>query len=197
MRSPRVPEVPWSLLDSMVAYAARLYVPPDSPLLHELVAATHEDDHEGVQRILPRLRRDFHFPAMCRVVQDFVRACATCQRNKSEHLHPAGLLLPLPVPQAVWTDIGLDFVEALPRVGGKSVILTVVDYFSKYCHFIPLAHPYSAESMEHAFFSEIVCLHGIPQSMVSNRDPVFTSTFWQELMRLSGAKLQMTSAFHP
>jgi hypothetical protein len=188
---------PWSLLDNMVAYAARLYVPPDSPLLQELVAAIHEDDHEGVQRTLHRLRRDFHFPAMRRVVQDFVRSCATCQHNKSEHLHPAGLLLPLPIPQAVWTDIGLDFIEALPRVGGKSVILTVVDRFSKYCHFIPLAHPYSAESVAQAFFKEIVRLHGMPQSMVSDRDSVFTSTFGQELMRLSGAKLHMTSTFHP
>ena len=81
------------------------------------------------------------------MVQDYVRACATCQRYKSEHLHPAGLLLPLPVPTAVWADIGMDFIEALPRVGGKSVILTIVDRFSKYCHFIPLAHPYSAESV--------------------------------------------------
>jgi hypothetical protein len=116
---------------------------------------------------------------------------------KSEHLHPAGLLLPLQVPTAVWADIGLDFVEALPRVRGKSVILTVVDRFSKYCHFIPLAHPYSAESVAQAFFADIVRLHGMPQSMVSDRDPVFTSTFWKELMRLMGTKLHMTSAFHP
>ena len=188
---------PWSLLDGMVAYADRLYIPPDSPLLLEVVAATHDDGHEGVQRTLHRLRRDFFFPAMRRVVQDFIRACTTCQRNKSEHLHPAGLLLPLPVPQAVWSDIGLDFIEALPRVGGKSVILTVVDRFSKYCHFLPLAHPYSAESVAQAFFGEIVRLHGIPQSMVSDRDSVFTSAFWKELMRLTGTKLHMTSAFHP
>ncbi|KAF0921357.1 hypothetical protein E2562_003150 [Oryza meyeriana var. granulata] len=97
----------------------------------------------------------------------------------------------------VWADIGLDFVEALPKVGGKSVILMVVDRFSKYCHFIPLAHPYTAETVAQAFFSDIVHLHGIPQSMVSDRDPVFTSKFWSELMRLSGTKLHMTSAFHP
>jgi hypothetical protein len=103
----------------------------------------------------------------------------------------------LPVPTAVWTDIGLDFVEALPKVRGKSVILTVVDRFSKYCHFIPLAHPYSAESVAQAFFAEIVRLHGMLQSMVSDRDPVFTSTFWKELMRLMGTKLHMTTAFHP
>ena len=123
--------------------------------------------------------------------------CATCQRNKSEHLHPAGLLMPLPIPTGIWTDIALDFVEALPCVGGKSIILTVVDRFSKYCHFIPLAHPYSAESVAQAFFHDIVRLHGVPQSMVSYRDPVFTSTFWRELMRLVGTRLHMMMAFHP
>ena len=68
-------------------------------------------------------------------------------------------------------------MEALPHVQGKSVILTVVDHFSKYCHFIPLAHPYSVESVAQAFFTDIVRLHGMPQSMVSNWDPVLTSTF--------------------
>ncbi|KAF0893827.1 hypothetical protein E2562_029711 [Oryza meyeriana var. granulata] len=116
---------------------------------------------------------------------------------KSDHLRPAGLLQPLPVPSAVWADVGIDFIEALPKVQGKTVILSVVDRFSKYCHFIPLAHPYTAESVAQAFFADIVRLHGVPQSIVSDRDPVFTSAFWQELMRLTGTKLFMSSAFHP
>ena len=73
----------------------------------------------------------------------------------------------------------------------------MVDRFSKYCHFIALAHPYSAESVAQAFFADIVRLHGLPQSIVSDRDPVFTSIFWKEMMRLSGIKLHMTTAFHP
>lgn len=101
------------------------------------------------------------------------------------------------MPQCVWTDVALDFIEALPRVRGKSAILTVVDRFRKYYHFIPLAHPYSAESVAQAFFAEIVRLHGVPQYMVSDRDTVFTSTFWRELMWLMGTKLHITSAFHP
>jgi len=85
--------------------------------------------------------------------------------------------MPQPVPTPAWTDIRLDFVEALPLIGGKSIILTVVDRFSKCFHFIPLAHPYSAESAPQVFFAEIVHLHDIPQSMVSDRDPMFTSIF--------------------
>jgi hypothetical protein len=71
----------------------------------------------------------------------------------------------------------LDFVEGLPKVAGKSVILTVVDRFSKYKHFIALSHPYTADSVAHVFFVEIVRLHGIPASIVSDRDPIFTSAF--------------------
>jgi hypothetical protein len=85
-------DAPWAVADGMVTYDGRLYIPPTSPLLQEIVAAVHEDGHEGVHRTLHRLRRDFHFPNMRRLVQDFVRACTTCQRFKSEHLHPAGLL---------------------------------------------------------------------------------------------------------
>jgi transposase InsO family protein len=96
------------------------------------------------------------------LVQDFVKACVTCQQYKSDHLRPIGLLQPLPVPSAVWADIGINFIEALPKVQGKTVILSVVDRFSKYCHLIPLAHPYTAESVAHAFFTDIVRLHGIP-----------------------------------
>ena len=91
----------------------------------------------------------------------------------------------------------MDFVEALPKVNGKSVILTVVDCFSKFAHFVPLSHPYTAASVAKVFFQEIVRLHGLPSSIVSDRDPVFTSAFWKELFSLAEVKLQFTSAFHP
>jgi hypothetical protein len=188
---------PWAVVNGMVQYAGRPYIAPASPLLQEILRVVHEEGHEGVQQTLHRLRRDFHFPNMKQVVQDFVRECVTCQRYKSEHLHPANLLLPLPVPQGVWSDIAINFIEALPRVRGTSVIFTMVDWFNKYSHFIPLAHPYSTESVAQAFFADIVRLHGVLQSIVLDRDPIFTSTFWRELMRLVGTKLHMSTAFHP
>jgi hypothetical protein len=72
----------------------------------------------------------------------------------------------------------MDFVVGFPKVDGKSVILTVVDWFSKFAHFIPVDHPYSAVSVAKAFFDNIVRLHGFPASIVSDRDPVFTSHLW-------------------
>ena len=96
--------------------------------------------HEGTQKTLQRLRKDFIIDSNRAIVRDFVRSCTTCQRNKTEALHPAGLLQPLPVPSQVWSDISMDFIEGLPKVHGKSVILTVVDRFSKFAHFIALVH---------------------------------------------------------
>jgi hypothetical protein len=152
---------PWALTDVLLTFRRRVYLPPSSPLLSTLIAATHDNGHEGVQRTLQRFHRDFHTPKDRTIIQDYVHACAICQRCKTDHLHPGGLLMPLPVPTQIWSDIAMNFVEGLPKVGGKSVILTGVDRFSKYAHFIPLAHPYTAESVAQVFFSEIVRLHGI------------------------------------
>jgi hypothetical protein len=114
---------------------------------------------------------------MKQLVQDLVCTCIVCQRYKSEHLHPASLLLPLPVPQGVWTDIALNFIEALPRIRGKSVILTVVDMFSKYCHFIhcrPCTPP--SLSLKHSSSASIdytVCLSPWCQTWTRSSHPRF------------------------
>ena len=91
----------------------------------------------------------------------------------------------------------MDFVEGFPKVGCKSVVLTVVDRFSKMVHFVPLGHPYTALTVAQAFFDNIVKLHGFPTSIVSDRDPVFTSGLWTELFKLAGVKLRLSSAFRP
>ena len=97
----------------------------------------------------------------------------------------------------MWSDISLDFIEGLSRVNGKSVILTVVDRLSKHAHFIALSHPYTTASVAKAIFEAIVRLHGFPNSIVSDRDPVFSSNVWRDLFKLVGVKLRLSTAFHP
>jgi transposase InsO family protein len=84
-----------------------------------------------------------------------------------------------------------------PRINGKFVILTVVDRFSKFAHFILLGHPYTTTLVARAFFTDIIRLHSLSSSIVSDRDLVFTRKFWQELLSLAGVKLNLSSAFHP
>lgn len=84
-----------------------------------------------------------------------------------------------------------------PKVNGKSVILTVVDRFSKYAHFIALGHPYTVASIARAFFTDIVRFHGFSESIVTDHDPVFTSNVWRDLFKMAAVKLKMSTAFHP
>ena len=134
---------------------------------------------------------------MRKEVRRFIKECDICQQNKSENIHPAGLLQPLPIPTKVWTDISLDFIEGLPNSEGYSVIMVVVDRLSKYAHFIPISHPYTASKIAQVFLANIFILHGLPNSIVTDRDPTFTSTFWKELFKLQGTTLKFSSAYHP
>ena len=130
-------------------------------------------------------------------VVNFVQQCGMCQQAKHSHTHLAGLLQPLPIPEGVWRDISMDFVEGLPKVDGYSVILVVVDRFTKYAHFMALKHPYTALSVARVLYDQVIKLHGMPQSIVSDRDKVFTSTVWTELFKMEGVQLKYSTAYHP
>ena len=110
---------------------------------------------------------------------------------------PAGLLQPLPLPTCVWEDISMDFIEGLLTSYGFLVIMVVVDRLSKYGHFVAVKHSYSAKTIAELFVKEIAWLHGMPRSIVSGRDPIFTSQFWVEYFRLQGSDLRMSSSYHP
>jgi len=187
----------WREDAGLLLHGSCIFVPDIGDLRQQALRLAHGAGHEGVQKTLHRLRSDFYIPGDCSLVQDWVRTCDTCQRNKTQTLRLAGLLQPLEVPSQVWADISMDFIEGLPKVGGKSVILTVVDRFSKYAHFIALGHPYTAASVARAFFDGVVHLHGFPTSIVSDRDPVFTGNVWRDLFKMASVTLRMSTAFHP
>ena len=100
------------------------------------------------------------------------------------------------MPRQSWEVVSLDFVEGLPLSSTFSVILVVVDKFSKFTHFMPLKHPYSAASVARVFLDNIYKLHGLPVAIIFDRDRVFTSKFWQLLFQLAGTDLRMSTAYH-
>jgi hypothetical protein len=117
----------WTTTDGLLRFKGKVFIPEASSLCSVLLAQAHESGHEGVQKTVHRWRTSFYSPKALHRVREFVRNCAVCQRNKTQHLHLAGLLQPLPIPSMVWADISMDFIEGFPKVGGKSVVLTVVD----------------------------------------------------------------------
>ena len=130
-------------------------------------------------------------------MRKLVRECDTCQRLKYETCNPAGLLQPIPIPEKPWMDVRIDFVEGLHKSQLKDVVLVVVDRFTKFVHFVPLSHPYSAAKVAQLYIQYVFNLHGMPATIVSDRDSVFTSHFWQKLTRLQGVQLAMSAAYHP
>lgn len=140
--------------------------------------------HSGSYRTYRRIAQSVYWIGMKGAITDFVASCHICQRSKYQASSPAGLLQPLPIPNAIWEDISMDFVVGLPKAKGYDDVLVVVDRLSKYGHFILIKHPYSASSIAEVSVKEIVRLHGIPTSIVSDRDTTFLSHFWQELFRL-------------
>ncbi|XP_035544624.1 uncharacterized protein LOC118348007, partial [Juglans regia] len=153
--------------------------------------------HFGVKKTLDILHEHFFWPKMKRDVNRICGRCITCRKAKSKVL-PHGLYTPLPVPSEPWVDISMDFVLGLPRTKrGRDSIFVVVDRFSKMAHFIPCHKTDDATNIADLFFREIVRLHGVPRSIVSDRDVKFLSYFWKVLWGKLGTKLLFSTTCHP
>jgi transposase InsO family protein len=131
-------------------------------------------------------------------VAEYVTLCDTCQRVKVEHQLPAELLQPLQVPEWKWEEIAMDFIVGLPRTqSGYDSIRVIVDRLTKVTHFIPIKTTYSESQLKELYMSRIVCLHGVPKKIVSDRGTHFTSKFWKRLHETLDTQLRFSSAYHP
>lgn len=139
----------------------------------------------------------FAWTGMKKMIKTHLQSCQVCLQAKPDRAKYPGLLQPLPVPAGAWQVISLDFIEGLPRSSHYNCVLVVIDKFSKYSHFIPLSHPFTASAVAQEFMKHIYKLHGLPQVIISDRDKIFTSQFWEQLFSKSGTKLHKSSAYHP
>ena len=144
------------------------------------------------------LKERYWWYGLKRDVAEHVAICDTCQRLKAKHQRPAGLLQPMKMPEWKWEEVGMDFIVGLPRTQrGYDSIWVIIDRLTKVAHFIPVKTTYSSAKLAELYMERIVCLHGVPKKIVSDRGTQFTSHFWQKLQESMDTKLNFSSAYHP
>ncbi|KAL0549903.1 hypothetical protein IC582_014398 [Cucumis melo] len=187
--------------DGGLLFERRLCVPSDSAVKTELLSEAHSSPfsmHPGSTKMYQDLKRVYWWRNMKREVAEFVSKCLVCQQVKAPRQKPAGLLQLLSIPEWKWENVSMDFITGLPRtLRGFTVIWVVVDRLTKSAHFVPGKSTYTASKWAQMYMSEIVRLHGVPVSIVSDRDARFTSKFWKGLQTAMGTRLDFSTAFHP
>ncbi|GJY17783.1 reverse transcriptase domain-containing protein [Tanacetum coccineum] len=140
----------------------------------------------------------YWWPNMKAIIAEYVSKCLTCSRVKAECQKPSGLLVQPEIPMWKWERITMDFVTKLPKTSiGHDTIWVIVDRLTKSSHFIPIRATDSMETLTRLYIKEIVSRHGVPISIISDRDSHFTSRFWQSLQNALGTQLDMSTTYHP
>jgi len=182
-------------------YRKRLCVPNEEELKQQILTEAHTTPysiHPGGTNLYKDLQEKNWLHGMKRDIAVFVIRCDSYQRIKAEHQRPAGLLQPLRVPEWKWDTIGMDFIVGLPRSQhGNDAIWVITDLLTKVAHFIPVKTTYSTQRLAKLYLSRIVCLHGVPKTIVFDRGTQFVSRFWDHLQQALGTQLVFSTAYHP
>ena len=176
----------------------RLVIP--ASMLKDVIVKTHEQyAHLGVAKTYDRISRHLWHPLLYRKCFDIVQDCASCCENNVLHHKPYGLAQPIESPAIPFDTVGIDFVTGLPKSGDEEFdsFATVTCKFTKVLRIIPNRVDNNAERFAEQFYEQVVRYHGLPRTIVSDRDKLFLSKFWSELLRLNGITRNLTSPYHP
>jgi len=190
----------WKIEGDLVLKEEKIYVPKDEKLRGEVIRLHYDvpaAGHGGRWKTVELVTRNYWWPGVTRDVGKYVEGCDLCQRIKNRTEEPAGKLKLSEVPQKMWSHLTVDFITKLPVVAGKDAILVVCDRLSKMTHFVATTEGTSVEGLARLFRDNIWKLHGLPESVVSNRGPQFAAELTKELNRMLWIKTKLSTAFHP
>ena len=194
------PKEPYLLREGLLYRDKKLCIPKGdirTKLLHEY-HSTPSSGHLGETKTRNKIYPLYYWKDLRNTVREFVSTCQVCQQTKSRNHKPFGFLKPIDPPETKWQVITMDFIAPLPKTrSGFSGILTVVCKLSKMLRLIPVSHTISAPETAMKFKEVIYRNHGLPQKIISDRDPIFMSKFWTTLFKSLGTKLAPSSAYHP
>jgi Reverse transcriptase (RNA-dependent DNA polymerase)/RNase H-like domain found in reverse transcriptase/Integrase zinc binding domain/Chromo (CHRromatin Organisation MOdifier) domain/Retroviral aspartyl protease len=189
------------VIDGLIMYDSRIWI-PDAPSLKSLILHECHDapmsGHVGGMKTADLVTRRFYWPNMHEDIKQYVRACIKCQSNKSSNQMPAGLLKPLPIPDEKWETVTMDLITQLPMTqSGYDCIVVFVDKLTKMVHYAPTTTTIDAPGVMDLFIQQVVRAHGLPRTIISDRDARFTSRYWRQIFAKLGTNLAMSTAFHP
>lgn len=192
---------PFRLENGLIMRGEQIYVPFNKRIMTKIIHEAHDIEvagHVGMNKTLEKISRSFYWPKMHKHIHHYVSSCIKCQENKPSNTLPMGLLQPLPIPERRWQQVTMDFITHLPPTkSGHDCIVVFVDKLSKLAHYVATTTNVTAPQTAKLFFENVVRHHGMPESIVSDRDARFTSIFWQELWKKLGTRLSMSTAYHP
>jgi len=190
----------WREHEGLMLKEGKVYIPKDEKLRAEVIRLHHDTpvgEHRGQWKTMELVTRNFWWPGVSREVKRYVKGCDACQRNKNCTQAPAGKLMPNSIPEKPWSHISADFITKLPLAQGYDSILVVVDRLTKMAHFIPTTEKTTAEGLARLFRDNIWKLHGLPESIISDRGPQFAAGVMRELNAMLGIDSKLSTAFHP
>ncbi|GJU90175.1 putative reverse transcriptase domain-containing protein [Tanacetum coccineum] len=153
--------------------------------------------HPGSDKMYQDLKKLYWWPNMKAEIATYVSKCLTCAKVKIEYQKPSGLLVQPEIPQWKWENITMDFVTKLPKTAaGQDTIWVIVDRLTKSAHFLPMREDDTLEKLTRQYLKEVVSRHGVPVSIISDRDGRFTSHFWKSLNKALGTRLDMSTTYH-
>jgi hypothetical protein len=175
---------------------------PEIKEIRELILHKAHDSaysiHTGSTKMYHDLKSRYWWYGMKRAIAEYVALCDNCQRVKAEWQRPVGLLQPLKIPEWKWEEISMNFIVCLPKTQSDyDSIWVIVDRLSKVAHFISVKTTYKGSKLAELYIARIVCLHGIPKKIVSDRGTQFTSKFWEKLHESMDTKLNFSLGYHP
>jgi hypothetical protein len=185
----------------MLWYKKRLCILEIKEIRELILCKAHDSAysiHLGSTKMYHDLKSKYWRYGMKRAIAEYVALCDNCQKVRAERQRPGGLLQPLKIPEWKWEEISMDFIVGLSKTqSGYDSIRVIVDHLSKVAHFIPVKTTYKGSKLAELYIARIVCLHGVPKKIVSDRGTQITSKFWEKLHESMDTKLNFSSAYHP
>ena len=190
------------IVENGLLYIYGLLYVPDNETLYREILHTHHDHptagHHGRAATYELISRNYWWAGMRKTIARYLVNCDTCARIKPISHAPYELLKPMQVPATRWSSVSIDFITGLPKSGPQQhdAILVIVDCLTKMAHYIPTHESVTSEGTARLYFDNIFPLHGLPDSLVSDRGTQFTSGFSRSLCKLVGATQNLSTSFH-